>query len=413
MPSLSRISSIFLCLFVCQYLLPNIVEAQPVRDFVHSVENFKKDYITDKPYRYSPDDPWERGNVFRMQTGHSGLFRNCDNEEQKRFSPYICWKVHNEPDFPGLRGARAFFSLDLCEVKQRIRDGAGCCAGNCGKPGCKRCSRKKASAQCTTCGIKGCTGCGANQVAVPADACDQCRDGTCPTGSCTTGLCTNGQASGTTRSRNPANFLAGRTGSRSHCSASQCENGCSSGDCAGGNCSLDRCKLCFGNQNRAPNYCGCVSTCFDENSPAGLLSYQSPMSVSALSSEPVEPASYYVEPSSNIVNPLSNTVQPWSIGTQPSSEAVQPWSVKTRSSSEAVQPSSIRTQSSSNEVQPLPPEPVFEEPCSCVECRLKRTREKLAKWNETRKAKDEQPTRSAKASGSFRLNRITADSLSR
>ncbi len=360
MPSLSRISSIFLCLFVCQYLLPDVIEAQPVGDFVHSVKKFKQDYITDKPFQYSPDDPWQRGNVFRMQTGHSGLFRNCDNEELKRFSPYICWKVHHEPDFPGLRGARAFFSLDLCEVKQRIRDGAGCCAGNCGKPGCKRCSRKKASDQCTTCGIKGCTGCGANQVAVPADACDQCQNGSCESRTCGTGqACKTGQAYGTARSRNSAALLPGRVGGRCNCSDSQCEQGCSSADCGSENCSRDHCKLCFGNQRRAPCNCGCVDTSFDENSPAGLLSYQAPTSV----------------------QPLSNTVQP---------TTAQPITV-----------------------QPNIAEPIAKQPCSCLACRLKLTRENLVRWNEAQKAKDEQPTRSAKAPGGFRLNRITADSLSR
>ena len=80
---------------------------------------------------YRPDDPWTRGKVFNLQTGHAGLFHNCDGEECKRNSPYICWKRDYEKMFPTPLGLWGHTKKTYTDVKQRIRDGAGACARDC------------------------------------------------------------------------------------------------------------------------------------------------------------------------------------------------------------------------------------------------------------------------------------------
>lgn len=50
-----------------------------------------QDYHVNRTGFYSPSDPWVKGHIFRTHTGHDGLFYNCDNEEDKRCSPYIRW----------------------------------------------------------------------------------------------------------------------------------------------------------------------------------------------------------------------------------------------------------------------------------------------------------------------------------
>ena len=90
-----------------------------------------RDYFSG-PITYSPIDPETRSKVFQAHTGHSGLFYNCDGEECKRNSPYICWKTNSESQFPPRRGWWRGAKLDLAEVRQRISDGAGeGCRPNC------------------------------------------------------------------------------------------------------------------------------------------------------------------------------------------------------------------------------------------------------------------------------------------
>jgi hypothetical protein len=68
------------------------------------------------------------------------LFYNCDGEEDKRNSPYICWKTHYEKDLPPRRGLWRGLKIDISQVRQRIRDGAGdCCPSGCN---CLRCAKK-------------------------------------------------------------------------------------------------------------------------------------------------------------------------------------------------------------------------------------------------------------------------------
>lgn len=133
------------CLFVGQILMPPTTTAQEIRQTI-------RDYCTDKPFTYSPCDPWTRSRVFNLQTGHAGLFYNCDGEEDKRNSLYICWKTHYENDIPPRRGLWRGMKMDIAKVRQRIRDGAGdCCEPGCG---CLHCVTRKKQIQaqrCQTC----------------------------------------------------------------------------------------------------------------------------------------------------------------------------------------------------------------------------------------------------------------------
>ena len=62
--------------------------------------------------QYCSEDPWIRGRIWLKQTGHFGWFYNCDCEEDKRKSPYICWKKSDSP-FSGER----FFECIRCDIR--------------------------------------------------------------------------------------------------------------------------------------------------------------------------------------------------------------------------------------------------------------------------------------------------------
>ena len=40
---------------------------------------------------YSPSDIHHGGIIYRIQTGQAGLYRLCNDDSQKRYSPYIEW----------------------------------------------------------------------------------------------------------------------------------------------------------------------------------------------------------------------------------------------------------------------------------------------------------------------------------
>lgn len=86
---------------------------------------------------YKPSDPWTRGKLFNIQTGNTGLFFNCDGEQAKRYSPYICWKPITEKALPTRTGIWNSIKQDIAEVKQRVRDGSccdlGCTCADCHK----------------------------------------------------------------------------------------------------------------------------------------------------------------------------------------------------------------------------------------------------------------------------------------
>ena len=84
------------------------------------------------PYQYSPTDPWTRSDAIQVQTKHYGYFYNCDDEECKRNSPYIKWKVHSETDLQKKPCCLDFVKRELDEIRQRISNG-GC---GCSESGC-------------------------------------------------------------------------------------------------------------------------------------------------------------------------------------------------------------------------------------------------------------------------------------
>ena len=92
----------------------------------------RRDYR--QPMTYSPDDPFTKGLVYRLQTGQAGKYFNCDCEEEKRYSPYIYWQTvcnHTHP-----KPYCTVLLRDLHEVKERVRAGAcrggqNCTCGQC------------------------------------------------------------------------------------------------------------------------------------------------------------------------------------------------------------------------------------------------------------------------------------------
>ena len=90
-----------------------------------------RDYRDERIFNYQPQDPWYRGKLFNIHTKHYGRFYNCDNQEDKRNSPYIHWKPHYENDFPPRIGFRENLRRDIAEIKQRISDGSGGCSASC------------------------------------------------------------------------------------------------------------------------------------------------------------------------------------------------------------------------------------------------------------------------------------------
>lgn len=85
----------------------------------------RHDYLVNPTGVYSPDDPWTRSRIWRRHTGHFGKFYNCDCEEQKRYSPYICWK---NADCPFVDEGWLFHKQRTRQrIRQRIADGSCAC----------------------------------------------------------------------------------------------------------------------------------------------------------------------------------------------------------------------------------------------------------------------------------------------
>jgi hypothetical protein len=98
------------------------------------VRDAVRDYVDDYPVHYQPQDPWTRGVIFRNHMGHGGLFYNCDQQECKRYSPYIVWKSQPYNCLP-FQPVHTTISQQICEVKQRILwGGSGCFS--CETPAC-------------------------------------------------------------------------------------------------------------------------------------------------------------------------------------------------------------------------------------------------------------------------------------
>lgn len=145
-----RFTTIFACVF--SYLLIGLfsyganLEGQELKKFL-------RDYRDERVYNYSATDPNDRGKVFRTHTGHYGAFYNCDGEENKRNSPYICWKPHHERVFPPRLGFCENLRRDIAEITQRINDGScGTCPSNCN---CQQCQQAAPAPQ-PTCSCADC-----------------------------------------------------------------------------------------------------------------------------------------------------------------------------------------------------------------------------------------------------------------
>jgi len=127
------------------FCLPNASVAQELAKIRH-------DYFLNPTGKYSPSDPWTRSRIWRRHTGHFGKFSNCDCEEQKRYSPYICWK---NADFPFV-GEGLFFQWhrDVQRIRQRIADGSCHCGCQHGDHAvacdCNRCANREEKAVETT-----------------------------------------------------------------------------------------------------------------------------------------------------------------------------------------------------------------------------------------------------------------------
>jgi len=82
-----------------------------------------KEYGPNSEVTYAPEDPCTRSKIFKIHTKHTGLFYNCDGEEQKRLSPHIKWKTVSGRSFPPFLDDIRHPKKDLAEIRQRIRDG--------------------------------------------------------------------------------------------------------------------------------------------------------------------------------------------------------------------------------------------------------------------------------------------------
>lgn len=76
----------------------------------------RQDYILDRNAVYSPDDPFVRGAVYRAHTGHDGHYYNCDEEECKRYLPWIHWNQRPCDTQSCWR--------EVCELRQSFDDAA-------------------------------------------------------------------------------------------------------------------------------------------------------------------------------------------------------------------------------------------------------------------------------------------------
>lgn len=87
-------------------------------------QNVVRDYVLDRHVDYQPDDHVNRGFIYRLQTGHAGLFKNCDGDLNKMYSPYINWNCRpGSPPRPVSNVAS-----DFDRKLTHFHDGAGACA---------------------------------------------------------------------------------------------------------------------------------------------------------------------------------------------------------------------------------------------------------------------------------------------
>lgn len=124
-----------------------VVTGIPSVAYSQELTKIRDDYFLNPTRQNQPCDPWTRSVIWQIHTGHRGLFYNCDREEQKRFSPYICWK-NGEWPWTG-ETCRNSLRRDISGIKQRIIDGSCDCQGahRCDRNppcNCQNCSAKAA-----------------------------------------------------------------------------------------------------------------------------------------------------------------------------------------------------------------------------------------------------------------------------
>lgn len=107
------------------------------------------DYKHERLFQYAPGDPWTRSNLFNRHTKHHGFAYNCDGEECKRNSPYICWKTHHEDDLPHRTGWWQRLNQTVGDIKQRIADGS--CTACAQTDPCQRCQQSSSCGGCCPC----------------------------------------------------------------------------------------------------------------------------------------------------------------------------------------------------------------------------------------------------------------------
>lgn len=99
-----------------------------------SAQNFIQDYLARDTQFYAPEDFHERGWIYRVQAGYTGLFRDCDDDAARRNSPYIYWRQREAPACrrPSIR-VLPNVAQQVDEGIQFVADGAGRCArpGEC------------------------------------------------------------------------------------------------------------------------------------------------------------------------------------------------------------------------------------------------------------------------------------------
>lgn len=123
-------SRLIVCVFTFICVFGFVVDANaqgPVRKLTRELQLQRADYPG--PITYAPSDQDTRSKRLRMQTGHYGLFYNCDDEECKRLSPYICWNSQHTADW--YCGWKNAWRRDRNDIIQRLFDGS-CqdCEGN-------------------------------------------------------------------------------------------------------------------------------------------------------------------------------------------------------------------------------------------------------------------------------------------
>ena len=155
--ALSKSSFNPLRLIQLRLILISIVATVSALGFLCSLANGQelrkaiRDYRDERIFNYQPNDPQYRGKAFNVHTKHYGHFYNCDNQEDKRNSPYIYWRPHYENDFPPRIGFCENLRRDIIEIKQRISDGASGCRGSCACQQCQSVSHQVPHHQVSPC----------------------------------------------------------------------------------------------------------------------------------------------------------------------------------------------------------------------------------------------------------------------